>query len=1165
MDTKLRKILIRMSKYAIYSMIIQISLYSLAFAIDSEAQKKSLEEINTSIGFKEAKVEAAFRMIENSTDFRFAYRNSELPKTKVTVEKEDRSLADLLRSISGQAGLSFKRIDGTIYVKPGDKEKQAVEESVLEEITVSGTVTDEEGEGLPGATVTVKGTNNGTITDVEGKYTIKAQDNGTLVFSFVGYITEEIAVNNSTTIDVTMSPDITSLDEIVVVGYGTQKKSDLTGSISSISGEDMNQVPATSLDQAMIGRAAGVQITQTSGQPGGAISIRIRGGNSISAGNEPLYVIDGVPISNGEDAMNAGVTAAAGQNALSMIDPKDIESIEILKDASSTAIYGSRGANGVVLITTKMGNRNQNRVDLDMSFGFQEVRKKYPVMNAQEYARFVNEAERNGDIYLENEPDPGEYSVYTQAQVESYGEGTDWQDEIFRTAPRQDYKLTFSGGNEDTRYLISGSYLDQKGIIINSDFKRALLRVNLEKDINSKLTVGNNISISQSWSNQAYADQGFNVGNASSIVLVALGFNPILPVRDPETGDYTFQNRHVGEGDGNVQPAVPFYNPVAYSYLAQNESNSGRILGRFFGSYDILDNLEFRTNLGYDILSNKQSQFIPGTIAIAAGQNGTAKVGTVQNYSITSESMLTYNQNFGGVHDINVLAGFTAQKYEQERLIASAQNFSTDAMGFNNLGAGEVQNPSSNGVNSWSLLSYLGRINYKLKDRYLLTLTARMDGSSRFGKGNKYGFFPSGAFAWRISEEPFMQSQNVVSSLKLRTSFGITGNQELPSYQALALLDETRTVLGNTSVVGFMPIRVANDDLKWETTDQFDVGFDFGIVEDRVRFTADYYYKKTTDLLLQVFLPSSSGFSSAYQNVGSTENKGFEFSTEADILTGEFTWTAGFNIAINRNKVLDLGVEEERFLNVPSFHAASQPVSVLRVGEPLSNFYGYKSDGFFNSQEEINAAPDQTAVTGTKMIPGTPRFVDTNNDGVVNTEDRVLLGDANPDFSGGFSTTFAYKGFSLNALFSYSYGSEVYNANRQWLEFGNGRQNGTDGLVHRWSPANTLEQNQNAETALAINPQAMNPFRAYDRWVEDGSYLRLNNVMLSYNIPVRDLGLPFRTLRCYVSGQNLLTFTNYSGFDPEVNRFGQNNVFRGFDVNSYPSSKMFTVGLNVGF
>ena len=1164
MDTKLRKILIRMSKYALYSIIIQISLYSLAFAIEGEAQQKSLEEINTSIGFRATKIEAAFRMIENSTDFRFAYRNSELPKTRVTVVKEERSLADLLRSISEQAGLSFKRIDGTIYVKPVKKEKQEVVESILEEISISGKVTDEAGEGLPGATVNVKGTTTGTITDVDGRYTITAPDDAILVFSFVGYITEEIPVNNTTTINVAMSPDITSLEEIVVIGYGTQKKSDLTGAISSISNEEMNQVPATSLDQAMIGRAAGVQITQTSGQPGGAISIRIRGGNSISAGNEPLYVIDGVPISNGEDAMHAGVTAGAGQNALSMIDPKDIESIEILKDASSTAIYGSRGANGVVLITTKMGDRNQNKIDFDMSFGLQEVRKLYPLMNAREYALFVNEAERNGDIFLENIPDPGEYSVYTQAQVASYGEGTNWQKEIFRTAPRQDYKLTFSGGNEDTRYLISGSYLDQKGIIINSDFKRAMLRVNLEKDVTPKLTIGNNLSISQSWSDQAYADQGFNVGNASSIVLVALGFNPILPVRDPATGEYTFQNAHVGEGDGNVQPAVPFYNPVAYAHLAKNESNSGRILGRFFGAYQIFDNLEFRTNLGYDILSNKQNHFIPGSVAIAAGQNGVARVGTVQNYSITSENMLTYNKTFAALHDINILAGFSTQQYEQERLMASAEDFSTDALTFNNLGAGEVQHPSSNGVYGWSLVSYLGRINYKFKERYLLTLTARTDGSSRFGKGNRYGFFPSGAFAWRVSEEPFMQSLTAVSSLKLRTSYGITGNQELPPYQPLALLDETRTVLGNTSVVGFMPIRVANNDLKWETTAQFDVGIDFGLVEERIRFTADYYHKKTTDLLLEVFLPTSSGFSSAFQNVGSTENKGFEFSVEADILTGDFTWTAGFNIARNRNKVLNLGVEEERFINVPSFHAASQPVSVLRTGEPLSNFYGYQSDGFFNSQEEIDAAPDQTAVTGTKMIPGTPRFVDVNGDGVVDTEDRVILGDANPDFSGGFSTTFSYKGFNLSALFSYSYGNEVYNANRQWLEFGNGRQNATESLVHRWSPANTLEENRTAETAIAINPQAINPFRSYDRWIEDGSYLRLNNVIFSYNIPVQDLGLPFRTIRCYVSGQNLLTFTDYTGFDPEVNRFGQNNIFRGFDVNSYPSSKSFTLGVSVG-
>ncbi|MBV6639331.1 MAG: TonB-dependent receptor [Cyclobacteriaceae bacterium] len=1156
-----------LSKFSFQIFLLQCVFMSALFANEGNAQIKSVNEVTITLKEHQKTIVHILGKIESQTDFVFVYSSEDFNTSQLLdLEIKNKSVAEALRSISRQANVKFKQVNQNIGIqKLPDlaSGKGEVLEVILEQVTVTGRVTDESGEGLPGATILEKGTSNGTITDVDGNYQLSVSESATLLVSFVGYRSMELPVDSRSTVNIQLQLDSEQLEEVVVIGYGTQKKSDLTGAISSISGEKMNEVPATSLDQAIIGRAAGVQITQTSGQPGGAISIRIRGGNSISAGNEPLYVVDGVPIGNSEDAMNAGVTAGGSQNALSMLDPKDIKSIEILKDASATAIYGSRGANGVVLITTKMGNRNQNNVSFDMNYGFQEVRKKYPVLDAQEYARFVNEAERNGDIYLQDLADPGEYSIYTEEQIAAMGKGTDWQDEIFRVAPRRDYKLTFSGGNEDTRYLISASYLDQDGIIINSDFKRAQLRVNLEKDILPGLTVGNNLAISQSWSNQTYADQGFNVGNASSIVLVALGFNPVLPVIDPQTGEYTFRNTHVNEGGGNVQAAVPFYNPVAYVDLAKNESNSGRILGRMFGEYTIVEGLKLRSSLGYDLLNNKQNQFVPRTIALAAGQGGTVQVGTVQNFSFISENTLTYNKAVGN-HNMDFLAGFTSQKYQQERLSASAANFSTDATSFNNIGAGETQFPSSNGAYGWSLLSYIGRINYKFMDRYLLTLTARADGSSRFGAGNRYGFFPSGALAWRVSEEPFMQDQNVVSSLKLRTSFGVTGNQELPSYQSLALLDEVRTVFGSSTAVGYRPIRVENEDLKWETTNQLDLGLEFGVLKDRLFFVTDFYYKKTTDLLLQVFLPSSSGFSSAFQNIGSIENKGIELSIEGEILTGELTWTAGFNIAFNRNKVLDLGLEKERFLNVPSFHSASQPVSVLREGMPLSNFYGYKSDGFFDSQAEIDASPDQTAVTGVRMIPGTAKFVDTNGDGVVDVDDRVVLGDANPDFSGGFSTTMSYKGLSLSAIMSYSYGNEVYNANAQWLEFGNGRQNSTGAYRNRWSPYKSEVENANAEAPIAINPNAVNPFRAYDRWVEDGSYLRLNNIILSYNLPIDKMGWQISTFRVFVSGQNLWTLTNYTGFDPEVNRFGQNNIYRGFDVNTYPSSKSYTLGLSIG-
>lgn len=1084
-------------------------------------------------------------------DLYLIYRQQQ--ETPARIEKQRMPDQRTRQQSSAPVPRSMTRISQRLYQKA--------------EKTVRGQVTDEEGESLPGVNILVKNTTIGTVTDVDGNFRLTMPDDvRVLVFSSVGFQTQEVEIGNQTTLDVQLLSDVQSLSEVVVVGYGTQRKSDLTGSISSIKGEDIQKMPVTSLDQALQGRAPGVQITQTSGQPGGGVSVRIRGSNSITAGNEPLYVIDGMPIYNDNSTVNAGVTQSDGQNPLATINPQNIESIEVLKDASATAIYGARGANGVVLITTKQGRLGENRIDFEASFGLQEVRNKMSMMNAREFAEFANEAYRNGQVYLvEDQPDPGAYGVYTEDQVNSYGEGTNWQDELFRVAPRTNYSLSFSGGNENTRYAVSGSYFNQQGTIINSDFKRAMLRVNLDQDLTSKISIGNNIVVSRTWSDLAYTGSGFNVGAGPSVVLAALGFSPILPVRDPETGEYTFQNRHVGEGDGDYQPAVPFYNPIAYANLATNQNIANRVLGSIYGEYDVLENLKVRVNLGVDLLSNKQNHFVPSTISLAAGRQGEAAVGSVDNMTLTNENIINYRKTFGTLHSIDVTGGFSVQKFSQERLSASAEGFSSNAISFHNLSAGAVQNPSVSATRDWTLLSYIARVNYKLADKYLFTLTGRADGSSRFGAGNKFGYFPSGAIAWRVSEESFMQSIPAVSNLKIRSSYGLTGNQELPLYQSLSVLDETRYILDQAPVIGFRPIRIANPDLKWETTRQLDIGVDVGLFEERLRFTADYYQKKTTDLLLEVFLPTSSGFSSAIQNIGSTENKGFEFSLEGDILTGELTWSAGFNISTNRNVVTNLGEEQKRFLNVSSFHPASQPVAVLQVGKPLGNFYGWQTDGFLDDQAEVDAAADQTPVTGSKMIPGVPRFIDQNSDGVVNEDDRTIIGNALPDFIGGFSTNLTYKGFDLSALFSYSVGNDILNANRQWLEFRNGRHNNTHNVVDRWSPEKSAAENESAETGLAINPNAVNPFVVYDRWIEDGSYLRMNNIQLGYNIPADKLGISgIRQARIYVSGQNLLTVTNYGGFDPEVNRFGQDNILRGFDVNAYPISKTFIIGLNIG-
>jgi TonB-linked SusC/RagA family outer membrane protein len=853
---------------------------------------------------------------------------------------------------------------------------------------VSGTVRSDAGDVLPGVNVLEKGTTKGTVTDNNGRFSLNASPNATLIFSFIGMANTEVAIGDRTEIEVAMVPDITQLGEVVVVGYGTQKKSDLTGSVASVSMADVKNIPVTRADQMLQGRISGVQVTQTNAEPGGNIAIRIRGMNSISSGNDPLFVIDGFP----------------GAGNLNTINPSDIESIDVLKDASATAIYGSRGANGVIIITTKRGKTDQNNISFEAYTGVQTIRKKYDLMDAQQFATYLNEAQT-----LTNQETGSTTALPfpNQADIDALGKGTDWQDEIFRSAPIHNYQLGFNGGNNGTLYNLSFNYFDQDGIIINSGFKRGSMRLNVDRKISKKLNFSFSSQLTRSAENKALVNTAG--GSAGGVVMDAMRISPTLPVRD-EFGKYTVRNAPLPYVEGQVG------NPVAYANLASDKRNTFRSLINAAGEYEIIEGLKLRVTGGVDLSYGNNDSYVPSGLWFGnTTSTGSAKQESRNSYSWINENTLTYDRTFNEIHAINVVGGFSAQQFINTNFTSSATNFFTDALGANNISFGSNILTPSSGKSSNSLASFFGRANYRLNNKYLFTFTMRADGSSRFGVNNKWGYFPSAALAWRIIEEDFMSNLAFVSDLKIRGSYGITGNQEIGSYRSMTRYQSfaghnqrTDYLSGATRLIGLAPAGIPNSDLSWESTESVDIGLDAGFLNNRIQVTADYYIKTTRDLLLDAAIPKTTGFNSILLNAGSVQNKGIEFAvTTVNADRGKFRWTTNFNISANRNKVLDLNGEKERFVGSSSnslFPGGNGATSILRVGEPIGSFYGFQFDGIWQTQEEIAAS----GITTPTYRPGDPRYVDQNGDGIINPSDRVIIGQAQPDFIYGMSNTLRY-------------------------------------------------------------------------------------------------------------------------------------------------------------
>ena len=994
----------------------------------------------------------------------------------------------------------------------------AAQKVVTGKVTEAGT-----GNPVPFVSVGVRGTTTGTTGDAEGNYSISVPDEAAvLVFTSVGYVAQEIPVGTVDRIDVAMKPEVTALDPVVVIGYGTRRRGEVTNAVSNVSGEVIRNMPVPSLDIALQGRAPGVQISQNSGTPGGGNSIRIRGGASLAASSQPLFVVDGVPILTGDFSQND----YGGQevNALANINPNDIESVDILKDASAAAIYGSRGANGVVIITTRKGRAGKTKINFSGYAGVQQVWKKLPMLNRAQYIDLMNEALQNDlGITLNDQ---------LQAQglppLEQYTNvNTHWLDEVFRTARIQNYELSASGGNEKTRYYISGSFFDQVGTLIGTDYKRFSGRLNLDHDISTKLSFGTNLTLAQSINNRATGDN-----TVQGVLPNAIASAPIYPVFDAD-----------GRYANNT-----YSSPVGLARESLGRERDFRVQGNLFARYAILPSLTARFTFGFDILNKDERRYYPYNFpqAPAAASFGEGNSATTRADKLLLQGELSYNKTFGEDHKVSATFvtalernGINTMNVNGIGFPGTSLKYVSSAAVINGGGAARAEN---------NLISFAGRASYSFQRKYSLDVALRTDADSRFGENYKWGYFPSVSGAWNISQEAFMENVKFLNNLRLRAGYGIAGSNAIGNYANLTLaggafyLDQP----------GLAASQLGNTNLRWEKQNSVNVGLDIGVLQSRINLTIDAFLAKTRDLLTTVPIPAQNGFSSYLSNVGSLENKGLEIGLNTvNIEGGEegFRWTTDFNISFIRNKITALN-ENQPF---PAGFA-----SWNEVGRPRGVFRGFVMDGIFQSQAEVAAHAFQSPATE----PGDVRFRDLNGDGVVNSQDQTIIGDPNPDFTGGLTNTFSYKGFELSIFMNYSFGNDIYNATGIYTQnIGAFLDNNTTAALDRWTP-----EHPSNTVPMATYLDENNNLRTSSRWVEDGSFLRVKNVTLAYNFSSKLLeSMKLSSLRVFAQALNLFTFTRYSGMDPEVNTFGNSNVSIGTDFYTYPQARQFTFGLNVGF
>jgi TonB-linked SusC/RagA family outer membrane protein len=1079
-----------------------------------------------------------------------------------------------------------------------------------QQLKVKGTVTGD-GSLLPGVSVAVKGDQVGSVTDFDGNFEISANKDDVLVFSYVGFKTLEVDLEGRNNLDVNLIADVSELDEVVVVGYGSVKRKDLTGAVSTIKSDEIEKIKTTSFEGAIASKAAGVQVVQSEGGPDASFKIRIRGGTSINASNDPLYVIDGFPITGGSVSTSIG-QGNSSTSPLATLDPSSIESIDILKDASATAIYGSRGANGVILITTKKGVPGRSQISFESYFGVSRLANKLDVLSAQEFIDYRNDYQTWFPQFSEVTDDTNQSKYLAESMRIDDGTGTyipidlatmefdppilidDWQENITREAFTKNYRLSANGGNKNTRYNASLSYQDREGIIRTSEIERYTGNFNITTKINDKLEAGFNGNIGHISRSGVVTAASDNSQGRSGIVTSAILFSPVQSPRrwfqneyDPETG------RIIANRNGDVS------NP---ELMLSENSNTGTTLQTSLNaylSYELAEGLTFKSSIRGFTMAVKNKAWFTNKFGWSKGVGGRAITRFYNSSSLVTEQNLNYLKDFGD-HRINATLVYERQQNTSENLTSNSTGFDIPGLDLDALqGALNTEPTQSYAFNS-SVESFLARVQYDAFNKYLVTASLRYDGSSRFAEDKRWDYFPSLGLAWRISNESFLKNNSLISDAKLKFSYGQSGNTEIPAYKSIAQAGISSYIFGGSALTtGSSITQLANEELTWETTREIDYGLSLGLFNNRITMEADYYDKETSNLLLEVPLPSTSGYQTAFKNLGLVSNKGYEFAVNANMIENrDFNWNMNFNISFNENKVLDLGGADEFFVTAIGDNQTNNDY-VVRVGESLGSIYGLAYDGVYNYQDFVefdgmsiddanaklyadaaavgdgtemwwglnqytlkDGVPVNALVTNGTYRPGMTKFKDINGDGVINDDDRHIIGNTLPKHFGGMTQNFNYKNFDLSVQTSWSYGNDVYNKTlKKGAQTAVPWRNKFAIVDDRWSPTNP----DGTFTAFSAGNSGDVNSAAYDLYLEDGSYFRIGNITLGYTLPeeiMKEVGV--KHLRLYVSLDNVHIWTKYSGWDPDVS-VGNNQLTPGLDVDSYPRSRTFRTGIVARF
>jgi TonB-linked SusC/RagA family outer membrane protein len=1132
---KFNFMVVPLKRYHLFKILLAMKLTAvLIFTALLNVSAKTYSQ-NINIHENNISVEKILKMIKKQSGYNYFYDEDAVAKTsKVNINVNNVTVEEALDMCFKNQPLTYKIFQQTIVVKAKDDSKAA---SIVAQ-KVQGTVSDAKGP-LPGVSVKVKGTTIGAVTDVNGKYVLNSVDgNATLVFTFVGYNTLEVPINNRETIDVKLTESQKALSEVVVVGYGTSKRVDLTGSVGSISEKQLQERPAQNLEQELAGKIAGVNVSTNSGAPGGGTKIRIRGYSSINSSTDPLYVVDGVVWTEGGASIN----------------PNDIASVDVLKDASSTAIYGTRGANGVILITTKRGSKkNGGTVSYDAYGSVGVLARKLKVLDAKQFLAVEDQSYANIKKYDPEGWAAGNYADDNPTLIRTNLIGklfdsnlnplynVDWQDATTRHAFSQNHNISFTDGNETMNYGLFLNYGDDEGIIINSYQKRYNVRLTFDNQVKSWLKVGATLN----YDNRVTRTQDDGTGG-NNIPRMLVEMPSIIPIRYPD-GSYGKRTDYANMEGGD--------NPVAQANEIISLHYNRVFSGNGYLNINFFPGLDFRTTIGVTTSSNTEPHSQSGLVG-GSTANQTYSSASINQWNNTFwqwENHITYNKKFNNVHSINVVLGIERQNFKQLSSYGSTQSLSDDYYQYYNLGAGSIPGIPTSNYDAWQMQSFFGRLNYSYKDKYLLTVTGRDDGSSRFGSKTKYGFFPSAAVAWRVSQEDFLKDNKTISDLKLRLSYGLTGNSEIGEYRSLANINTNNYPFGGAQSIGTSLTSIGNDDLQWEKTSEYDFGVSFGLFNNRINIEADAYLKKTKALLLNAPLPETSGFTSVYKNIGSIENKGIELTINTvNLKTENFSWNSSFNISFLKNKILNLGESNDDIFLDPTF--LSQ-FNLMRVGLSAGTFWGYKVLGTWGTAEATEAAKYG-------LLPGDLKIWDKNGDGKVTADDKTVLGKSLPNGYGTFLNTFRYKAFDFAVELQFNYGNQVMNLTRHSGQDRTGQANSYATVLNAWTPTN-----QNTDIAEDRPAFVRYQTEIYSTKVENGSFIRGKTVTLGYNFPTSTISkIKLSRLRVYAQAQNLFLITKYTGYDPETSTYNTSSNFtQGILFYDYPKPRTFLLGLNASF